>query len=604
MQKKALCLLSGFIILFLMAITACAPDNTPTVTTQPTQTTTKPPTQTTTVPSDKPQYGGIINIVSGANYNTFGAAVSNQGTAELYLLEQLTTIDRTIGPAGSGKVDYIYGPTAMTDVVGCLAEKWSTPTTDSWVLDIRQGVFFATNPDSAAAKLVNGREMTADDVVFSFEYIRDTSTSWINAMEPTLIKAMTIEKTGPWQVTIHTPVSPNTAYLWLTGGGGNGFIYPKEMLQKYGTSNEWQDQVGTGPFILKDWVPNSVATYVRNDKYWGRNPVGPGKGDQLPYADGVKYYVIPDLSTQLSAFRTGKAEWITGNTAREDGDTLLKTNPDLKFVKVISDPICIGMRQDVPGKPYHDLRVRRALMMATDMQGILNGYYGGQGEILDVPARKLYPSIYTPLDQLPASTQELYNYNPEMAKQLLSDAGYPDGFKAGLIIQASSQIQDMAEIIKSQWAKVNIDVEIQPKETGVFFGIWVPGNFEDLIMTGPGLAGGNGSLFARYSFGYYRGPNAFNTSHVNNPIGTDARIEEAFRAQEKVINVDFPACDKLMKDLIPYILDQAFLVPTVAPYAYKMWQPWMKNYYGEGAAKYWISFAWIDQNLKSKMSGK
>jgi len=172
-----------------------------------------------------------------------------------------------------------------------------------------------------------------------------------------------------------------------------------------------------------------------------------------------------------------------------------------------------------------------------------------------------------------------------------------------MIIQTSSTIQNMAEIIKDQWAKVNVDVEIQPKEMGVFLNIWVPGNFDDLIMTGPGMAGGNGALFARYSFGYFRGPNAFNTSHVDNPIGTDATIEAAFHAQEKVINVDFAACDKLMKDLVPYELEQAFLIPTTAPYTYKLWQPWLKNYYGEGAAKYWIQYAWVDQDLKV-LSGK
>ena len=68
---------------------------------------------------------------------------------------------------------------------------------------------------------------------------------------------MTVEKTGPWQVTVHTPKNPNTAYLWIMGGGGGQFIWPKEWLPKYGTNNDWRVQVGTGPFYITDWVDAS-----------------------------------------------------------------------------------------------------------------------------------------------------------------------------------------------------------------------------------------------------------------------------------------------------------------------------------------------------------
>ncbi len=604
MQKKVLCVLSGILLLTMLSAVACKPgESAPTTTKPPTQTTatTKPPTATT-APSEKPQYGGTLNIIATTNIEIFGAAVSNRGASDVFQLEQITHIDRTIGPAGSGKVNYTYGPTAMSDVIGLLAESWSTPTTDTWVLDIRKGVRYALNPDNAASKLVNGREMTAEDVAFSIEFLRDTPTSWVNVAEPTLIRNATVQRTGPWQITVKTPVSPNTAYLWIMGGGGSQFVWPKEMLQRYGTSNEWRDQVGTGPFILKDWVSGSVASLVKNPNYWMTNPVGLGKGDKLPYLDKVKYFIIPDLSTQIAAMRSGKADWPIGTMTWDDGQTLLRTNPNMKFVNVISDPIQVGMRRDKADKPYKDIRVRHALMLATDQPSILKTLYSGQGEILDSPARKLYPTVYTPLEQLPESTRELYGYNPEKAKALLTEAGYPNGFKAQMIIQSTTLNQDMAEIIKAQWAKVNVDVEIQPREPGVFMSIWSPRNFDDLLLTS--LCGGNAALFVRYSFGYFRGPNSFNISRVNDPIGTDPVVEAAFKAQEKVINADFAACDKLMKDLIPYLLQNAFLIPMPAPNVYRMWQPWLKNYYGEGATKYWIQYCWIDQALKSKITGQ
>jgi peptide/nickel transport system substrate-binding protein len=414
---------------------------------------------------------------------------------------------------------------------------------------------------------------------------------------------MTVEKTGPWQVTVHTPKNPGTAYLWIMGGGGSQFIWPKEWLPKYGTNNDWRVQVGTGAFKLTDWVDNSVATLVRNENYWDKNPVGPGKGDQLPYADAVKILIVPDMSTQIAALRTGKADAYSmgGAISREDWASLQKTNPQLNDYKFLQLPLQIGFRRDKPELPYKDIRVRKALMMATDMTSLKNGLFGGEAEILDSPARILYPSCYTPLDKLPADVQELYTYSPDKAKALLKDAGYPNGFKAKLTIDSTSNASDMAQAIKAMWIKVGVDMEIQIKENAVFSQIWATRSYEDLMMTSN--AGGNNALFVRTSFGYFRGTNSYNISYVNDPPGSDPTIEKAFDDENKYINVDFAKVDQIHKDANVYILGQAFLVPTPAPYVHRVWQPWIKNYFGEGPSKLWIQYMWVDRDLKEKLTG-
>ena len=603
MQRKAILVIASLLMIALLLMVACNPKPTSTTTTT---TSTKTTTQVTktTVSSDKPQYGGTYNVIGTGNLEVWGPAVNNRFGGPPYMWEQVTYGDRNVGPAGSGEHDYTYGMPAMSTVIGCLAEKWSTPKTDTWVLDIRQGIHFSLNPDFPASKLVNGREMTADDVVASLEFMRDTPSSCSNGMEPTLMKNMTVEKTGPWQVTVHTPVSPNTAYLWLMGGGGAQFIWPREWLEKYGLGNEWKEQVGTGPYFVTDWVTNSVLSLKRNDNYWEKNPIGPGKGDQLPYMEAIKYHIIPDTSTRLASMRTGKADMMSTffSFAREDALSLLQTNPEMKYVKVLTDPLQIGFRIDKADLPFKDLQVRRALSMAIDRPGILAGYYAGDGELLDSPARKLYPSIYTPINELPETAQELFEYNPDQAKKLLADAGYPDGFKTKVICMSDDTSINMAEIIKEDWSKVGVELEIQPKEGGVFWSIWGPRNFEELMLTAS--CGGNGVMWVRYSFGYYRGPNAFNISRADDPIGSDPTIEAAFLAQEKVINVDFAECDRLMKNLIPYLIDKVFLIQMPAPYGYRLWQPWIKNYYGEGVDKISIQYMWIDRDLKEKMTGR
>ena len=66
--------------------------------------------------------------------------------------------------------------------------------------------------------------------------------------------------------------------------------------------------MGNGPFIMKDFVSNSSATFVRNPNYWGKDPIGPGKGKQLPYLDRIDLFIIADTSTNQAAFRTGKLD--------------------------------------------------------------------------------------------------------------------------------------------------------------------------------------------------------------------------------------------------------------------------------------------------------
>jgi len=546
-----------------------------------------------------------MTLVSGTNFQVFAPGAGRPGGPP-FVWEQITRSDRSIGPAGSKKVDYGNGPTSMADVIGCLAEKWSTPNANTWVLDIRQGVHWANTPNNPGSALVAGREMTPEDIIASLEANRDQPKSWAKLAEPALHSNMTVEKTGAWQVTVHVPKNPSTAYLWLMGGGGSQFVWPKEWIPKYYEDNNWNTQIGTGSYYMSDFVDNSVLMMTRNKNYWDKNPVGLGKGDQLPYIDSIKFLIVPDTSTQLSALRTGKAEMVaTGGfptgIARDDAKNLLSTNPNIQTYKFLAYPYQVGMRRDKTDLPYDDINVRKALMMATDMQSIAADLYGGEAELLASPSSPLFPTCYTPVDKLPAETQELYKYNPEKARQLLADAGYPTGFNCSMVVSTSpSTASDMAETLKAMWAKVGVKVDIQLKEVGAYNTIWTTRNFDDTLLATN--CGGDNALFVRYSFGYFRGPNSYNISYVNDPVGSDAVIEAAFQEESKYINVDFAKLDQIHKDTNVYILGQAFLIPTPAPYQYRMWQPWLKNYYGESAAKDFIQYIWLDQTMKSSLA--
>jgi len=234
MKGKRLWLVLGLVVVIVSVLASCGGGTT---TTPATQTTTVKPsgTPTTTVsppPSGKPQYGGTLTLLSATDFQVFAPGAGRPGGPP-FLWEQITNADRSKGLGGGGTTDYSNGPTSMADVIGWLASKWSTPDPNTWVLDIRQGVHWDKIPNNAGSSLVAGREMTADDFIASLEANRDQPKSWAKVAEPTLHQNMTVEKTGPWQVTVHVPKNPSTAYLWLMGGGGSQFIWPKEWIPKY-----------------------------------------------------------------------------------------------------------------------------------------------------------------------------------------------------------------------------------------------------------------------------------------------------------------------------------------------------------------------------------
>jgi len=555
--------------------------------------------------SDKPQYGGTLNLIRGTDILAWNPlAVTAQGADGVPALqiEQILGIDFTKGPAGTGETNYIGGVEDYRYLYGNIAESFETPEVGVWVLQIRQGVHFTNNPTQEASQLVNGREMTAEDVAYSLEYMRD-HPSQSALFEPTLMQNMTVERTGEWEITVRTPVAPTTGYLWIMGGGGVQYVWPKEFLDTYGTSNNWYDVVGTGPYMIDDYVPSVSLTFIRNDNYWEVNPIGPGKGDQLPYPDGVKYQIIPDYSTRLAAMRTGKADWMYGDTLeREDFESIQKTVPEIKYAQTIIAP------QQLAGNVYLDTpfastKVRQAMMMAIDHPGIVNDFYDGRAELIDSPARKWYKSIYTPLEEQNETVQKLYSYDPAGAKALLAEAGYPDGFKMNVQMQNTPQSETAFALMKEYMAAVGIDLEPIVLEYSSFQGVWAGHTYgDDLILCA--YPGGDGSFFVRYSMGYFRGPNLFNLSNVDNPIGTDPIIEHAYDVQAENVMVNYPAADEITKETWKYVLEQAFLIPMPAPWGYRIWQPWLKNYYGANDMKFWVKWAWIDQDMKFDMTGR
>ena len=600
MKRKTTWLAFACLFTIMLILTSCGGSLATTplnsaITTSPTTAVTT----THTTASDKPQYGGTITRMLASDSGIFDPVTQGQliGPACAWFVnEQWISRDWSKGLLGTGQTDWMNAGQSIDDFGPYLAESYTMPEPGVIVLKVRQGVHYALNTKSEASRLVGGREMTADDWVKNMNMFINHPGAWLKTAQPVVADDTEVKKTGPWEVTFTCKKDPLQAWFWLAFGGGYYFQFPPELWDKYPNLQDWRNSVGTGAFMLTDYVASSSITLVKNSSFWGTNPIGPGKGDRLPYIDRIKTLILPDMSTRLAALRTGKID-ILDTVFADDAVSLKKTTPDLKSAKYLpGQSWVIAMRTDLPELPFKDRRVRQALMLATDFQGMLQSA-NGDGEILVFPINKSFKRAYVPFDQLPTGVQELYSYNPDKAKSLLKEAGYPDGFKTSIICANEPNSLDVMSIYKAMWAKVNVDLTIDSRELAIYARIAYALTAKEMIFTA------NWGIFPVYlDLGGLAGANS---SHINTgPAGLEPVIQAIHDRVQSVVIQDPAAADKIIHDeFIPYVLENSWYIPTVQPYQYNFWWPWVKNYYGASNAMFFQYF-WVDQTLKRSMTGE
>jgi peptide/nickel transport system substrate-binding protein len=588
-----------------MLLAACGGGTTPTTTSSaPVQTSSAPTTTsapTTVAPSaEKPKYGGTLNMIVAPAITVWDPTRQITGIFNLYL-NSLWEGDWTKGPAGgygTKETDWGFGNNDIFALkAGMIAESWKWAVdpdgkNGTIVYQIRPGVKWTLNPNSEAARLVNGREVTADDVVYSLTRGATWNLGFVFSSNAEL-RTASITKTAAREVTIKVPYS--ALYNAITRFGDAIFIIPPEVVNKYGDLSDWHNQVGTGPFIITDYVTDSMCTATRNPNFWMKNPIGPGKGDQLPYIDKVKVLAIPDVSTRNAALRTGKLDHAVPLTY-DDANELRKTKGlvEIKSSHWQGRGSPYFMRTDT--KPFDDVRVRKAMNMAIDRQSILNGQYGGTGELFPFPFAyvKEYDAMYYKQADWTPEIKAIYTYNPDGAKKLLADAGYPNGFKTQILLNANSQTeQDMATIFKGMWDKIGANVEFvlrDPTTKGNMATNWThPAMIPD--TTGP---------VAVFPVG-----NTFTGIRYNLSIIKDDKINQYFADIRTLAITDLQAAMRKYREMTQYALTQAWLVPDVGGPQSLMYWPWIKNYSGEITIGYddatWPQYIWIDQDMKAKM---
>ena len=537
---------------------------------------------------EKPRYGGFLIETWGLVPVGFDPAFSSTYSCSTTPMtnEGLVAGDWTKGPSGTGELSYMYNYTPPTEYqVGLLAESWELPDANTLVYHIRKGVRWHDKPP------MNGREVVADDIVFGIEYLWTSPPAIYKSYWPYVESMEAIDK---YTVVIKcVPGNTNTVHAIAATYTP---IMPREVIEENDNMNKWELSCGTGAFMLVDYVTASSATFARNPNYWMKQPFHPE--DNVPYIDGIKRLYIPDYSTQMAALRTGRVDMLAIGAAvsLEDSESLMRTNPELKWV-VIRHGGQYGFGGKVTTPPYDDVRVRQALLLAIDNEAIARDFYKGQADILNFPVPNVpeYKDAYIPPEELPTHLRELYEYHPDKAKKLLAEAGYPDGFKTEVICMSGAV--DLLSIVKDNWAKVGVDMEISVKERTVWVSMVARKSFEHMVWNyvQPGDPSGLGGL-AKDVF--------YNTAMVDDPV-IDKYYEDT-----RTVWPDTAKIMELFREVSLHIIEQAYYVVLPGPFYYAFWQPWVKEYNGEsftgfmGAYGHPAKYLWLDLDLKEEMTGR
>lgn len=331
-----------------------------------------------------------------------------------------------------------YKP-GTTEVIPELATSWETSEDAfTWTFYLRKGV-----------KFHDGTPFNADAVVFNFErwmyednpYHHGDFAYWQYMFGgfPGVVKSVKAIDEYTVQFELNQPQAPFLNNLAMP----NFAIASPAAIKKYG-EDYGNHPVGTGPFILQSWKRDDTMVLVRNENYWGEGP----------YLDKVIFRVIPDNSARLMELQAGTVDIIDGVNPIDVES--IKADPNLQLI--LRPSMNVGyLAMNFDKKPFDDVRIRRAINHAINKEAIVEAFYGDLG----IPAKNpMPPSIWGYNDAI-----EDYEYNPEKAKQLLAEAGYPNGFKTELWAMPNPrpyfvQPRPIAEAMQADLAAIGIKAKI------------------------------------------------------------------------------------------------------------------------------------------------
>jgi len=464
-------------------------------------------------------------------------------------------------------------PPGTFPIEGDLAESWSQPNETTYIFKLRKGVRWQNRPP------VNGRELTAEDVVYSVERFRTLKGNANAYMLSSLDKVEAIDK-HTIKFTLKEP------YVWFLDMIANSHAVPiiaKECVEKFGDLKKPESMVGSGPWMLDSYRPNVGYTFVRNPGYFLTG---------LPYIERIEVSVDEDNASRMAAFIAGKYDlgWqYQGVIDRVDWvqikETLKQKRPRLQTAEYPNSVMShIYMRTDKP--PFSDVRVRRAMSLAIDRKGIIDAVYEGMG-MLNPPVPTALKEWSVPMDQL-GEGGRWYKYDLAQAKRLMAEAGYANGFPASMefTTYGTPVLVDMVQLVLKGLKDIGIDVKLNTKEYGAYIATTFYGKFDSMAF-GPqtGFQEPDNFLYGQYYPGELK-----NQSHINDPIVADMLVRQR-RTQ------DVAKRREVIHEIQRYLAKQQYYIQMASAVQIAVWEGALKNYATNVSYDYGgrLLAAWLDR---------
>src|SRR3989441_11620837 len=379
-----------------------------------------------------------------------------------------------------------------------LAESWTQPNDTTFVFKLRKGVRWHNKPP------VNGRELTAEDVKYTYERFLSVKGNPNRGMLEQVEKIEAVDR-----YTVKFTLSEPFAWLLDYLAATVMWVVPKEAVEKFGDLKRAETCIGTGPWMLERYEPNVRLTFVRNPSYFV-----PG----LPHADGIEVAVDEARSARLAGGLAGKYDFAPeyGQCVRRLAlDVARRRKPNLvtqDFIVLFGGYTTMKLDRE----PFKDVRVRRALALASNWKELLETNAWSQGQGVPNPAIPAALREWAiPIDQLSPEGRRLYEQNIPEAKRLLAEAGYAGGLKVPLEVTLgwSPDYVDALQINMKNWKSAGIDTELKQKEFAAFMVTAIIGKFEKAAHS---LRGGTPVADISLYLAYMPGQ-PLNASGVNDP---------------------------------------------------------------------------------------
>jgi len=481
---------------------------------------------------------------------------------------------------------------------GVLATSWEFSDSSTLVVHLRQGVKWQNIAPS------NGREFVASDVTFNFNRLFGLGDGFTKPApfwtgDAVWSKLTSVTATEKYTVVFKWSVANPELILenMEQATTSSQCIQDPDVVKMYGDTNDWHHAIGTGPFILTDFVSGGSATLIANPNYWGYDERYPQ--NKLPYIDTLKILVIPDAATALSAMRTGKIDGMEG-VSIIDANSMAKSNPSIVQITYPKGTcLTLDIRNDV--KPFSDIRVRQAMQMAINLPAIASGYYLGTCPSNPSTLTSNYMTGYGfPYSQWPQDLKDQYAFNPTAAKKLLADAGYPAGFNTDIVVAAGADL-DLIQIAKSNLADIGVNMDIRPMDSVSWTAFVLIGHKQD------GLAAQNSGKLGYTYQPTLQGSTYLSGQSANYTMVSDP-VYDALNAKA-VASTSLDDFRQVLKDMNEQVARQHYVISLLQPNLFSLHQPWLKGYTGQIYAfsgnsaglsmlGYDTPRFWIDQNLK------